>query len=654
MESIFYLDDYNLIRSNLHEHFLNGNLKLIKNNSEIEFTLSSDNNWICLTFYSNYQEGDSFKVLHDEEEYDVEPRFIVQTEKFDNDYCPDINSLGCFYSKNKSLFRLWSPYANGAYVVINDEPYRMIKHDNGIFEASIKGDFERAKYHYEVIRNNERFCFKDIFSYVNDKDNINSLIIDPKKLRFEKIKTKKVDDPIIYEVSVRDFSSDINSPFINKGKFKAFLEEGLKVNDMPIGIDYLSSLGVSHIQLMPINNYDLDGSDYSWGYNPLDYNSLYWGYVSGEDAYAPINEFRQLVDKLHSKGLKVNLDVVFNHVYKALTSDFNKMLPYYFFRYKKDGTLGDASYCGNEIRSEAQFVREYFKLICKRFVSIYDIDGLRFDLAGVIDTKTIDDIHNALVSVKKDIMMYGEGWNMGEILPDENRTIIENADKLEYFAFFNGKYRDSFKGNFNEKYTKGYLLGNKELENDIKEGFDGTISNLNRNQTINYLECHDNYTFFDKTKFFNFDDKTIVDICKSGLATVLMSCGIPFIHMGQEFLRSKNGSNNSYNAGDEINKIDWSLISKNIDVVNYFKELINIRRKINLFRSECEVTFSYYYDLMIYSIGDVDIFVNPSEYPYVYSNWITYKEILLNNGNILTNLSTFDIPEHSLVITIKS
>ena len=655
MDGIFYLDDYNLICSNIHEQFLNGKISLYKNDIEIEFEFDCNDNRISLSFKDEYKEGDVYKVVHDNDEYTVSPRFIVQTNRFDEEYCPDINTLGSFYKKASTTFRLWAPLAEGASVVIDDEPYRMMYLGKGIYEANIKGDLENHTYHYEIIRNNEKSCFTDIFSYSNTPDNMNSYVLDTSHFKFTKVKTKTCNDPIIYETSVRDFSSDVNSPFVYKGKFKAFSEEGLSIDGSPIGIDYLASLGVSHIQLMPVNNYDLDGFDYGWGYNPIDYNTLYWGYVYELNPYAPIFELRELVDSCHIKGLKVNLDVVYNHVYKINSSSFHKMLPYYFFRYQLDGTPGDASFCGNETRSEGKFFREYIKLIVSRLIKLYDIDGLRFDLAGIIDIDTMNSLIECAKTIKKDFMMYGEGWNMGKLLADENKTIIENADSIKGFAFFNGNYRDNLKGIFSEKYTRGYLLGNKELEEKFKEALAGSKEDgLNENQTINYVECHDNYTFFDKVNFFNFDNETINSICKSGLASVILSKGIPFIHSGQEFLRSKEGSDNSYNLSDDINSIKWNEITKHIDSINYLKDLISFRRKYPVFRTDKEVGYSYYYDLLICSIDDVDIFVNPTEYPYVYNNWITYKEILLNNGDKLANLSTFDIPSYSLVVARKS
>lgn len=653
METRFYLDDINLIRSNINESFLNGNLLLFKNDKEIDFNLTTDDNQISLSFFDTYKDNDIYKVVHEDKTYVVEKRLIVQSDWFDEEYCPAINLLGSFYHKNETIFRTWAPYSEACFVVINDEPYRMTYTTKGVYEASIKGDLEASKYHYELIRNNERISYKDIFSYSNNKDNKESYVIDTKKLKFKKIKVKEVDDPIIYELSVRDFSSDNSAPFDNRSKFVSFLEEGLKIDETEIGIDYLANLGVSHIQLMPINNYDYDGFDYGWGYNPLNLNILHRDYVKGEDAYSSINEFRSLVDKLHEKGLHVNVDVVYNHLYKIIYSDFHLMLPYYFFRYKSDISPANGTFCGNELRSEAKFLREYFRLLVERFIKIYDIDGLRFDLAGIIDIDTINYLIDYAHSIKKDFMMYGEGWNMGEVLNEEKRTSIENINKTT-FGFFNGVYRDNLKGSFNEKNTKGYLLGNKENEEMIKDGLTGSFkANLNDKQSINYIECHDNYTFFDKVSFFGLDENSTKAICKSGLAILLMSKGIPFIHAGQEFLRSKNGNDNSYNLPDEINKIDWQLMVKNKDVVDYFKELIKFRKNHQELLKESG-SFSYYYDLLIYSVADIDVFINPTEYPYIYDNWITYKDILLTSGKYLHNLTTFDIPAYSLIIAVKS
>lgn len=651
---MFYLDDYNLICSDIEENFLSGNLRLFKNNQEIPFEVNTVSNSLTLKFFDEYKEGDVLKVIHNDNTYIVNKRLIIQTKKYEDMYCPDVNTLGSFYHKNYTTFRIWAPETNGAYVVINDEPYRMVALDNYIYEANIKGDFEGCKYHYDLLKEDGKKSIKDIFSYSVAKDTNDSYVIDLKKLKFKNIKTKKCEDPIIYELSVKDFSSDVNAPFINKGKFKAFTETGLKINNEPIGIDYLKGLGVSHIQLLPTLNFDLDGTNYNWGYNPVDYNCFAWEYVVKEDAYAPINEFREMVDTLHANDLKVNLDIVFNHIYKAYKSTFNDYIPYYFFRYTVNGEYEDGSWCGNEIRTEGKFVRDYFKLIIERLIKIYDIDGLRFDLAGLIDVESINSYISLAKSIKNDFMMYGEGWNMGEALSNDSKTCLENANKVKDFAFFNPYFRDNFKGK-KENIIVGYLCSNKLLEEDIKKCLVGSFDfGLNYNQTINYVECHDNLTFYDQISSYidNEEDRTLV--CKSSLASVILSKGIPFIHAGQEFKRTKYGIDNSYNADISINRIDWNLMANNVGMVNYLKELIKFRKTNPIFRKENNINFSYYYDLLIYSIDEYDIFINPTEYPYVYNNWITYADILYPDTSKMHNLSVFDIPKYSFVITKKS
>lgn len=654
MDIMFNLDDYNLISSPIHEEFLCGNIKLLKNNNEIDFDLKSDKNKLSLYFTDEYEEGDIYQVIHNEDVYDVTIRFLVQSEKFDDLYVPDVHTLGSYYKKGSTEFRLWAPLSEGAYVVIEDEPYRMIKLDKGIYQASIKGELEGKKYHYDILRNGQRISVKDIFSYSNSKDNKDSYIVDTKKLKFQKIKVNNTNDPILYELSVRDFSIDSNAPFVNKGKFLAFCEKGLKMNGESVGIDYLKELGITHVQLMPIMNFDFDGSKYNWGYNPLDYNSFTWDYVVDDDPYAPIYEFRKLVDSLHENNIKVNLDVVYNHVYKAQLSTFNALFPNYFFRYDDEGKLADGSWCGNELRTEGKFVKEYLNLINERLFKIYDVDGLRFDLAGLIDSDSMNYWIDNAKKIKSNVMMYGEGWNMGNILPTNKKVCLENCKAVNNFAFFNPCFRNSLIGDVIGKNSKGFLLGNKSFEEDAKNAFScNNKYGLPHNQSINYIECHDNLTFFDKASSFDFADQDIQAICKAGLAAVILSRGIPFIHAGQEFMRSKNGVDNSYNSNDLINEINWSLRFINNSSVNYLKELINFRKQTKVFNSDYSLSFSYYYDLLIMSIDKYDIFINPSEYPYVYSNWITYTNVLYGDLSIVHNISTFDIPKYSLVVAEK-
>lgn len=647
----FYLDDYNVINSSNYNFELNNNLKLFKNNKDISYEINDDSS---IVFNDEYQDGDNFKLIINNNEYYVEPRFICHTKRFDEEYCPNLYLLGSNYTKEKTIFRFWAPFSNDVNLILNNNKYSMNYKGKGLYEIEIKGDLDKQRYHYEIIRNNEVISVKDIFAYNNTKDNKESYVINVDNIDSNTYKPKKKDNTLIYELSIRDFSSDINAPFKYKKKFLALTENNLKINKHSIGVDYLKKLGISHVQLMPVLNFDNDNSDYNWGYNPLDYNSFNWDYVVENDPYSPINEFKKMVNTLHKNNLKVVLDVVYNHVYKIENSTFNKIFPYYFFRYYKDGKKGDASWCGNETRSESKFLREYFNLINKRLINLYDIDGLRFDLAGILDSDSINYFILETRKIKKDFLMYGEGWNMGDILPDDKKASINNSNSLKGFSFFNGEYRDLLVGSYNDNSQVGYLCGNKEKEEKVINALFGKLDNFNPNNSINYIECHDNYTFYDRVKALGFGDDTVKDICKCGLTFVLFSSGIPFIHAGQEFLRTKKGVNNSYNLSDEYNLIDWNLMLKNIEVVEFFINLVKLKEQFFNDSKTHKLYSSHYYDLLIYSIDDIDIFVNTSEYPYVYNNWITYESLYYPNGNILHNLSTFDIDSYSLLIAKKS
>lgn len=653
MKVNFYLDDYNLIRSNTSESLLESNIKLLKNDKEIEYIKSNNGIYISLSFFDDYDDLSKYQVVVNDDINDVIPRFITHTKRFDDEYKTELEELGSFYSKKETTFRLWAPLNDKAFLVVDDKEIEMSYQGKGVFEATIKGNLEKKKYHYKLIRNNQTVSSRDPFAYSNAYDSDDSYVVDTASFNFKNITTSKEETPIIYELSIRDFSSDTNVNFKYPKKFKAFLEEGLKLDNKSVGIDYLKELGITHLQIMPVYNFDLDNSEYNWGYNPVDYNSLYWGYVDSRDPYAPIEEFRSLVDKLHSFDIKIVLDVVYNHVYRKDEFPLEKILPYYFFRLYDNGKLGNASYCGNETRSESYFFREYIKLINNRMITLYDVDGFRYDLMGILDTNTANYCLSEARKIKDSVIMYSEGWNMGELLPEYKRASINNAEQMKNYAFFNGYYREALRGPQSEKYLKGFLCSNRLFDEDIIDGLLGSRKyNLDYNQSINYVECHDNSSMFDRSSFFGYDDDTNKRICEFGLAMVLMSKGIPFIHAGQEFLRTKKGVDNSYNLPDEINKIDWSLRVKNEDVVNYFKKLVKFRKEHSMFEKEAAYIEDYY-GLLVLKYLEYDIIINPYEYDYYYDSWITYTERIGLNYIDISDSKSFGVERLSLLIAKK-
>ena len=651
MADSFYLDDYNLISTNLCGDFLNAEIKLFKNKKEINYTISAKDNKVNISFVDAYEDGDKFEILFNQKKYKVITRFIVQTKRFEEEYKVDLNTLGSFYFEDYTLFRIWAPLNDEVKLYVKSNFYKMDYLGKGVFEKRIAGSLDKESYFYELKRNDEIVRVVDPFSYANSKGNYYSYIIDTNKINKNKIKVNNNLKTIIYETSVRDFSYDTNASFKHKGKFLGLIENNLKLEDEKIGLDYLKDLGITHIQLMPVLNFDFEDKEYNWGYNPINYNTFCLDYVEGDDAYSSINEFKEMVDGLHKNNLRVVLDVVYNHVYKPNRFDLNKILPYYFFRYDDDGILGDASYCGNELRSESYFLGEYFRLINRRLIDIYDIDGLRYDLMGILDKDLINTLYSDAISLKNDFIFYGEGWNMGTLVSEDKKAIIKNAKDMEGVKFFSDLFRNTLRGDVFEKSSTGYSFGNSKNEIVFIDAMQGSKSiGLNENQTINYVECHDNMTIFDKLSYLSFSEIEIENIAKTLLALVLLGHGTSFIQSGQEFLRTKEGFDNTYNLSSDINKLDWERMCNKKNIVDYFKKMVYIK---NNYLVDGDYYVSKYYDLLILSKGRVDIFINPTQYEYRYDNWITYKDIYDINGEVKNNLKGFTLAKFSLIVAIK-
>ena len=554
-----------------------------------------------------------------------------------NDY--NIRNLGSFYHLDKTVFRVFGPNHEQLYLVINNHDYLM--HRNGMnFEIALGGNLEGVKYHY---KNEKGICFRDPFSFVSIGDD--SIVLDSEKFNKERIKLPKCDDRIIYEVSVNDFSVDDSYKGKYKAKFLGLSEEGLTNSNLSIGLDYLKGLGVTHIQLMPIFDYDLDGAEYNWGYNPLAYNYVKKDYVFDDtNPYAYINELRESVNELHRNGLRVVLDVVFNHMYDRVATDLDKMLPGRLYRYLDDGSKASGTMCGNEINSEDPFIEDYIVFMVLRYLRLFDIDGIRMDLMGILDYETVNLIYDTLKSYKPDFVVYGEGWNMGDKLPVEKRAAIINADKMPEIGMFNDCFRDVI---------IKYVCGDDSINEDVKKVLMADENYLNYKQSINYVECHDGYTFFDRLNVYMSDDPDWVKTrrCKLALGLVLLSRGIPFIHSGEEFLRTKENHENSYNLDNSINKLDWDLRVKNDNVVKYCKELIEFRKNHPCFvKKDAEILFSEAENTLIYQIEDLAVVINHGSRDVILSDRNSYHVVFNNNGKCDYNNEYISIPAYSLLI----
>jgi len=404
-------------------------------------------------------------------------------------------------------------------------------------------------------------------------------------------------DAIIYESHVRDFTIHESLKASFPGKYKSFTEEGLTTKQgNKAGFDYLNELGITHVQLLPV--FDFGGVDekkpdklYNWGYNPEQYNVPEgWYSTDPEDPYTRINELKELVDNLHKNNLRVVMDVVFNHVYDNTVFPFESIIPGYAYRYDSQGLLTNSSGCGNDLASERKMVRKFIIDSVMYWAREFKMDGFRFDLMGLTDIKTMNTLRQKLDRYKKDIIVYGEGWKMSTPLGEERTAHMYNKHLLFNIGHFNDKSRETIKGATWHISQKGYALGSQAKLDDVKNIVLGSATHkfLFRypSQSINYVECHDNNVFYDKAvaALPNTSIEEIKKRQKLATSMVILSQGVPFIHSGQEFYRTKKGVENSYKSGDKINAINWDLVDENITDIEYLKELIRIRRKYDLFR----------------------------------------------------------------------
>lgn len=553
--------------------------------------------------------------------------FHGKAQQYAFDHYPEYTGpgLGLTYSKQQSVFHIWSPDAEKAVILLYEkgdggEPISetaMVQKGEGTWVAVIKGDQQGRFYTFKVsIQGKWSDEVPDPYAKAVGVNGKRAAVIDfsitnPPGWTFDKSPAfKQKTDAIIYELHVRDASIAANSGIQHKGKFLGLTEIGTtNAKGSATGIDHIKELGVTHVHLLPFYDYNsVDESKpeakYNWGYDPLNYNVPEGSYAT--DAYDPavrIKEFKQLVKTFHENGLRVVMDVVYNHTALTETSNFNQLAPGYYYRQTKDGKFSNATACGNETASERPMFRKFMLESMKYWMEEYHIDGFRVDLMGVHDIKTMNLISKELHRVRPDIIIYGEGWTAGSSpLPDSVRALKKNAAKLDRIAVFSDDIRDGIKGSVFEHEDKGFASGKTGMEESIKFGIVAATkhpqvdySKVNYSkaayakepyQTITYAECHDNHVLWDKLAISAKDatDAERKEMHKLALSVVLTSQGISFLHAGTEFLRSKKGVENSYDSPDSINAIDWSLKTTNKDVLDYVKGLIKMRKQHPAFR----------------------------------------------------------------------
>lgn len=613
-----YLDDTKHITILLPYSYHNGassKFILIKDNDKIDLqikskvSLENSNKYICqlneeISFGTQYWVEDEYGG-----KTDLQIGAVIRTNEFDQRFFYE-GPLGVIYSEEQTVFNLWAPTATGVKLKLqspnghSNETIVMNRGNHGEWTVTVNRNLEMFLYTYLICVNLEWKEAVDPYAVTVTANGQHGVIIDL-------LKTKKVKpilpplehavDAIIYETHIRDFTIHPKSGIVQKGKYLGAAELDTRGENGDLtALSYVKDLGVTHIEFLPVH--DFEGVDelgekkaYNWGYNPLHFNSPEGSYSSDPaNPYLRVHELKKLIHSIHSVGLRVILDVVYNHVYKLEESTFEKIVPGYFFRYNEDGFPSNGTGVGNDFASERLMGRRFIVDSIKFWLEEYQIDGFRFDLMGILDVETMKEIRKIVDEIDPSIILIGEGWDLNTPIPEAQKAFIKNQSKLPRIGQFNDQYRDSIKGNSFQLETKGYALGNPFYYEAAKELLAGSIGLVNKNkplftepvQSVNYVECHDNHTLWDKLNVCELNGDGALKEKKHRLTTVmvLLSQGIPFLHSGQEFFRTKNGNGNSYCSPDSINQLDWLRKAKYIQNVEYIKGIISIRRAYRALR----------------------------------------------------------------------
>ncbi len=555
-------------------------------------------------------------------------------QKFDYEVYTE-NDLGAVYSPKMTRFKVWAPEAESVKLNLYKqgegdnliEQHIMKKSANGTYVFEKQGDCNGIYYTYTVVNHGEEQEAVDPYTKAAGVNGQRGMVINLEKTNPQGFELdgyrnpEHITDAIIYEGSVRDFTMDESSGVFHNGKFLG-LTEANTTNHFgeATALDYISGLGVTHVQILPAFDFETvdeknQKAQYNWGYDPDNYNVPEGSYaVSPYDGAVRIQEMKQMVLALHSRGIGVIMDVVFNHTYRRDDSNLQKIVPGYYYRSDETGYT-DGSGCGNEVASDRPMVQKLIVDSLIYWAKEYHIDGFRFDLMGVLDIDTMNVIAERLKEIRPDIYLYGEGWNGGpSSLAEEKRAFKASAKKMSGIGMFNDDIRDTIKGSVFYDDHLGFVNGGTHLENALRYGITGAVAHpqvdydaygskpwaKEPGQSINYVSCHDNYTLWDKLSVScpeasEEKKKAMNRLCA---AIVFTSQGVPFIQAGEEFLRSKplpekkGFAENSYNMPDEVNSIKWDNIHEYPDMIAYYKGLMELRKAHPVFRmqSEAEMT----------------------------------------------------------------
>ena len=590
-------------------------------------------------------------------------------EDFNRKYNYD-GQLGLKVTEEFIELRVWAPEADSVSVNIYESgdisdnaistKIPMDYQEKGVFWTKIDKSYMGCFYTYMVNRNGEATEACDPYAKAVGVNGDRASIIDLKATNPKGWENDTnpnaslpVNERVIYEAHVRDLTKSDSSNVKHKGLFKGVTESAAE--DSKIGLNYIADLGVTHIQFLPIYDFgsvDEKNPGFNWGYDPKNYFAVEGSYST--DPYNPIariTELKEMIMACHNKGLSVVMDVVLNHVFDAKSFCFNKIVPGYFSRIDSDRIYSNGSFCGNDTASERYMVSKYIVDNILYWAKEYHIDGFRFDLVGLIDVDTINELTEKVHAIRPDVIFHGEGWELPTVMTAVKPLATQmNADKTPELAYFDDVIRNLLRGDNFHPTEKGYCNGAKSMKSLLKTCLMGKrYYTSNCNQLINYVSCHDDYTLYDKFKVAGADlaDDILYKQCMLAAGICFISKGTPLILNGEEFARTKvdeegNIVSNSYKSSDFVNAIDWNELkdAKKQEMIKYYKALIAFKRNY------ANVKFEGFKDgiddeslLINGSLGNkkIVILINPEnkEVKYTLSEG-TYNTILCSDSKLVS------------------
>ncbi len=527
------------------------------------------------------------------------------------------DDLGCTFTPAGTTFKLWSPVASAATVRLYDSPYPVdgetfdeyplnpVAGQPGVRGVTVPGNHKDRYYLYNMTVYGQTYLTPDLYSVALSSNSQRSQIIDlaetdPPGWQDDVWPDFDIAESVIYELHIRDMTADPNwnGSEVNRHKFLGVVQPGTSHEGRPTGFDHLLDLGVNTVQILPM--YDFTSVDENnpqsrnWGYDPYAYNVPEGSYASeADDGKVRIREMKQMIQGFHAAGIKVVMDVVYNHTHNVgpQGSLFDAMVPKYYYRLLADGSYANGSGVGNEVATEKLMARRFILQSCLYWVQEYRVDGFRFDLMGLIDTELMAEITAAVKAINPHAIIYGEPWGGYGTQP-----LTGKGDQRGLgFGCFNDNIRNAIRGS-TDGTDPGYAMGNVNTRAAVVRGIAGSIDDFTDgpDETINYISAHDNYTWWDKLDHRwnptnpppGHSQATLERMARFGLSMVMTAQGIPFLHAGSEFLRTKRTGDpgqseeairNSYNQGDDVNQLDWERRVEHDEVVAYVRGLVALR-----------------------------------------------------------------------------